>query len=253
MLWNVSFSTASTFHALNFSFHYLALFSCHVSVLIRWLPCDKSSCCVSDTNAALKVVQLAIKATPFLRNFLKLQWDKADKRKLDMHSRLSPPAAPTMYCSAKSVCLCSRSAEVWSVIALAKEKWQLTLLSLNVPTSVSGMFAKFLTKKYYCFNAQRNVYNFCLAFPGVGAYPKHRMKNSAGAESVSANDDQVEIPVLKSNPKKTPSLVVAIRNLKPMSAAVRGSVQKSSHQWILKKHNRTYSLHAAWMSLISLC
>lgn len=170
------------------------------------------------------------------------------------YAQQAKPSCSPYHVLLCKICLsCSRSAEVWSVIALAKEKWQLTLLSLNAPTSVSGMFAKFLTKKYYCFNAQRNVYNFCLAFPGVGAYPKHRMKNTAGAESVSANDDQVEIQVLKSNPKKTPSLVVAIGNLKPMSAAIRGSVQKSSHQWILKKHNRTYSLHTAWMSLISLC
>ena len=54
--------------------------------------------------------------------------------------------------------------------------------------------------------------------------------DSAGAESVSANDDQVEIPVLRSNPRKASSLAVAIRSLKPMSAAVRGSVEKSRHQ-----------------------
>lgn len=169
MLWSVSFSRAFTFHALNFSFHYLSLFSCHVSVLIRWLPCDKSSCCVSDTNAALKVVQLAIKAAPFLRSFLKLQLDKAYRRNFDMHSRLSPPAVPAMECSVKSVSFCSWFAEVWSAFALAREKWHLTLIFLNILAAVSGMFAKFVSKNiyisYYCFCSQRKNWilpSFCL-------------------------------------------------------------------------------------------
>lgn len=214
MLWSVSFSRAFTFHALNFSFHYLSLFSCHVSVLIRWLPCDKSSCCVSDTNAALKVVQFAIKAAPFLRNFLKLQWDKAYRRNFDMHSRLSPPAVPAVECSAKSVSFCSWFAEIWSAFALAREKWHLTLIFLNICKICKQ-------KKIY-------ISYYCPAFAWVGTNPNRARKvqlvQSLAAVTMCNSSPQKYIT------KKTSRFVVAFWSLRLIPDAFRGGGEKSRYQ-----------------------
>lgn len=76
---------------------------------------------MSDTNAALKVVQLPIKALP--QEFLKAATEtRHNQGNFDMHSRLSPPAVPAADCSAKPffvlmicrglLCYCPGKAEV---------------------------------------------------------------------------------------------------------------------------------------------
>lgn len=62
---------------------------------------------MSDTNAALKVAQLPIKAEALPQEFLKAATEtRQNQGNFDIHSRLSPPAVPAMI-ALQNVSLCS--------------------------------------------------------------------------------------------------------------------------------------------------